>query len=36
VDPDTGAPLFTDLTWEVLKAIKELIDHGHFCGESAA
>jgi len=35
LDPTTGQPLFTDLTWQVLEAIKELIDHGHFCGECA-
>lgn len=33
-DPETGEPLFTDLTWDVLTAIKEPIDHGHFCGKS--
>lgn len=33
LDPATGDPLFTDLTWQVLDAIKELIDHGHFCGK---
>lgn len=34
LDPATGQPLFTELTSLVLVAIKELIDHGHFCGES--
>lgn len=33
LDPSTGEPLFTDLTQQVLVAIKELIDGGHFCGE---
>jgi hypothetical protein len=33
LDPATGEQLFTDLTGQVLEAIKELIDHGHFCGE---
>jgi hypothetical protein len=35
-DPATGDPLFTDLTHQVLEAIKELIDHGNFCGEGDA
>lgn len=33
LDPTTGEHLFTDLTWDVLKAIKQLIDHGRFCGK---
>lgn len=33
LDPTTGEHLFTDLTWDVLEAIKQLIDHGHFCGK---
>jgi hypothetical protein len=33
LDPTTGQPLFTDLTWQVLEAIRELIDNGNFCGE---
>lgn len=36
MDPTTGDMLFTELTWQVLEAIKQLIDDGHFCGESAA
>jgi len=34
LDPATGQPRFTEVTPLVLVAIKELIDHGHFCGES--
>lgn len=33
LDPTTGEHMFTNLTWSVLDAIKELIDNGNFCGE---
>jgi hypothetical protein len=33
LDAATGEHLFTDLTHQVLDAIKDLIDHGNFCGE---
>jgi hypothetical protein len=33
LDPVTGDHLFTDLTHQVLVAIKDLINNGNFCGE---